>query len=628
MKQGLSFFRSLLFVSLLCVSPIAAQVSVPNTDVLGAHDLGSGQGGLQGPNSNACIYCHAPHRGSSSTPLWNQTLSTQTYGVYSSDTAQNISQPAVNRASMLCLSCHDGTVAVGQTLAIGTLTMSGSMKSVLGTTLQGSHPFSLQLPLKDASNLLSTLAASHTTKDAAVKLIDNNVECGTCHDVHNQYKDKKTQEFLVRDNAGGQLCLACHEVTPRTVNSRDNPLATWTTSVHATSTAQVAPKTVIGNYTTVSEFACSSCHVQHNASGQALLRKNPNQLTNIDDTSQSCLVCHDGSSNLAQPILNILAESQKNGHPFANSSNVHTPGEQTVLDRNRHATCADCHNSHAANPTTAFTGTGELRPSQANVSGVRADGTVVSTATYQYENCLRCHGASADKQSLSTFGYMPARGLFPGDTLNVLLQFNTTAMSSHPVMRDARNIAQPSLLPTMWDISGQVQTRTMGTRILCTDCHNSDNNREFGGAGPNGPHGSKNDHILERRYLISTVTSGAFPTGGPGSPITNLAPTPTRDPVSSPYALCAKCHDLNNIVSNASFSGHGSHINAGVSCSVCHSAHGVPAGTNGVTGQRLVSFDLNVVAPYNGAIAYDGSTCTLTCHMWDHKGSSGVPTPH
>ena len=40
----------------------------------------------------------------------------------------------------------------------------------------------------------------------------------------------------------------------------------------------------------------------------------------------------------------------------------------------------------------------------------------------------------------------------------------------------------------------------MGTRILCTDCHNSDDNREFGGTGPSGPHGSIFHHILERRY--------------------------------------------------------------------------------------------------------------------------------
>ena len=45
----------------------------------------------------------------------------------------------------------------------------------------------------------------------------------------------------------------------------------------------------------------------------------------------------------------------------------------------------------------------------------------------------------------------------------------------------------------------------MGTQILCTDCHNSDDNREFGGTGANGPHGSKWTHILERRYEFSQI---------------------------------------------------------------------------------------------------------------------------
>jgi predicted CXXCH cytochrome family protein len=504
--------------------------------------------------------------------------------------------------------------------------MTGTMTDVIGTKLQGSHPFSIQLPIKDAANLVPTLAASHATRDAAVKLIANNVECSTCHDVHNQFRDKRSQEFLVRDNAGGQLCLACHEVAARTINGRNNSLALWPDSVHAKSIAQVAPKAGLGNYTTVSEFACSTCHISHNATGPGLLRKNLNRPPNVDDTAQSCFTCHDGSDNLTQPILNVLADFQKIGHPFADTSNPHTIGEPVMLDHNRHATCADCHSAHAASPTTTFTGTGELRPSQANTSGVRSDGSALNAATYQYESCLRCHGASAGKQSLPAYGYMPARGT-SGDPLNVLLQFDPGAISEHPVMRDAKNISQPSLLGFMWDLSGKVQTRSMGSRILCTDCHNSDNNREFGGNGPNGPHGSKNDHILERRYLASTVSAGVFPSGGPGSLITNLAPTPTRDPVTSPYALCAKCHDLNIVTANTSFAKHSSHIDAGVSCSVCHSAHGVPVGSP-VTGGRLVSFDLNVVAPYNGTISYDGSgNCTLTCHMWDHNGTS-TPTPH
>ena len=149
---------------------------------------------------------------------------------------------------------------------------------------------------------------------------------------------------------------------------------------------------------------------------------------------------------------------------------------------------------------------------------------------------------------------------------------------------------------------------------MCTDCHNSESNREFGGTGANGPHGSRNDHILERQYLISKVDPGA----GPGSLIINLAPNPILDPTGSPYALCAKCHDLVNVNSDMSFKDHSRHIQDGFSCSVCHSAHGVPAGTLGVTGRRLISFDMNVVAPSNGIVAYNGTSCTLVCHNHKH----------
>jgi predicted CXXCH cytochrome family protein len=618
--------RLLLAIALVCASAMSAQTTAPVTDVLGSHDLSGGTGGVRGPNSNACIYCHVPHSGSSATPLWNQTLSTQQYTTYTSGTLQNAtSQPVVSQASMLCLSCHDGTVAVGQTVGIGTLKMAGTLTDVFGTKLQGSHPFSLQLPLKDAANLVSTLAASGTTKDPTVALIKGNVECSTCHDVHNQFKDKRSPEFLVRDNAGGQICLSCHETAARTVNGHDNSLSLWVTSVHAKSTVQVAPKAGLGGYTTVSEFACATCHASHNATGPGLLRSNPNRPANVDDTAQQCFTCHDGSNNLAQPILNVLADFRKIGHPFADTNNVHALGEPVILDRNRHSTCADCHNAHGASPTTSFTATGELRPSQTAVTGVRADGSVLTAATLQYENCLRCHGTSANKQSLPAYGYMPARGLYSGDKLNVIAEFSISAASSHPVMRDATNQAQPSLLKYMWDQSGKVQSRPMGTRILCTDCHNSDSNREFGGTGPNGPHGSKNDHILERSYLISSVNGGAYPGGGPGSLINNLRPSPTLDPVSSPYAMCAKCHDLTNVMSNTSFAKHNEHVMTGISCSACHSSHGVPSGTTGVTGLRLINFDLNVVAANQGVISYSANgSCVLSCHMMNHNADGSV----
>lgn len=609
----------LLACALSFTAPAGAQVNaLPTGDVLGVHDMSAGNSPMRGSNANACIYCHAPHNANSTTPLWNQTLSTKQYTLYPGAT-QNAGAPAtVSNASALCLSCHDGSVAVGQTVAIGSLRMQGVLTDNLGTELQGSHPFSIQPQIKDAASLVSTLASSHTTKDPAVKLIDNNIECSTCHDVHNQYRDRRSPEFLVRDNAAGQLCFACHDMGARTVNGTDNSLTAWSNSAHAKSTVVVAAKAALGGYLNVGEFACGSCHGSHNALGTSLMRKNPTRPPNVDDTSQACVRCHDGSDNLAEPLRNVLADFNTPGqmaHPFGDSNNLHSMDEAVVLDRNRHATCADCHAAHASQPTTAFLGTPDIRPSQMGVKGVASDGTTTKTATYQYENCLRCHATSQGKQSLPSYGYMPARALFPGDTLNVALQFAPSAGSSHPVMRDAINLSRPSVLPQMWNIGFTTQGRSMTSRLLCTDCHNSDNNREFGGTGPNGPHGSKNDHILERQYVISKVGAG-----GPGSTIINLNEPPVLDPVSnSPYALCAKCHDLKYIASGASWAGHTEHIQEGFSCSVCHSAHGVPAGTTGVSGRALVSFDMNVVGSNGGQpVSYNGATCTLMCHGKAH----------
>jgi hypothetical protein len=612
----------LVFVATLAARLVAQAPPPPNTDVLGVHDFSAATSPLHGQNANACIYCHAPHNALATQPLWNQTLSTKQYTLFPGATPTPGAAASINTSSMLCLSCHDGTVAVGQTAAIGTLQMTGAFTANLGTNLSGSHPFSIQPQLQDDATLVSALVSSHKTKDPAVLLVNNNVECGTCHDVHNQYKDRKSLEFLVRDNAAGGLCLSCHDAGARTVNGRDNVLTGWPGSAHSNSNVAVAPKAGLGGYTSVSEFACSACHVPHNGLGTALLRNNITRLTtvlpNVDNTSQTCFTCHDGSDNLTQPIANlasVMSIGQK-AHPFGDASNQHLTDEPVVLDRNRHATCADCHAPHSAQPTTSFPGTANIRPSQTAVPGVAADGSVLKAATYQYETCLRCHGTSIGKQSLSAFGYMPARGLFGGDTLDISLQFAHGSTSSHPVMRDASNLARPSLLKSMWNVSFSGPSRAITPRILCTDCHNNDNNREFGGTGPNGPHGSRNDHVLERNYLISQVGLGA----AAGTTIINLQSSPVLDPVpNSPFALCAKCHDLNFLVTDTTWSKHGKHINQGISCSVCHSAHGVPAGSAGVTGSGMVTFDLNVVGPNNGVVSYSGGeNCTLTCHNRKH----------
>lgn len=626
--------RLLLVSILLTVSLNAFGQGTLSGDVLGSHNLSaSGTGPVKG-NGAPCLYCHAPHSGvqGGTGALWSQTLSNQVYATYSSTTLHNTSQqPTLGNASSLCLSCHDGTVAVGQTQPYGPQPITGNMlqSDVFGANLQGSHPFSLKLPMVDGSDLVASLTSTHTTADPlqAVTLVNNNVECTSCHNPHAQAIDQLSQNFLVRDGSSGQLCLACHEVNARTVGGQINPLQQWTSGIHSQSGSKISNGPVLGSYQTVGQNACISCHMPHNSlAGPRLLRGPVPAVANMDASTQNCNTCHNGGGNISPAIPNVYAEFAKIGHPYPAGANSHDTAEATLLNNNRHATCVDCHNPHASQQVTSFSSILPplLRPSQNLVTGISAtDGTtVMNPAANQYENCLRCHGTSSGKQTLAVFGYMPIWAVSGADPLNVISQLQTTSTSSHPVMHDSNSaLPQPSLLSYMWNLDGKTQGRPMGLRLYCTDCHNSDDNREFGGTGPNGPHGSVYTHLLERRYEFSQVAPP--PAGGPGTLITNLFPNPVTDPsAGGPYSLCAKCHDLNQILTNSSFSEHARHINDGFSCSTCHTAHGMGAVSASVSGERMVNFDINVVAP-NGAtpISYSRATnsCSLTCHGQAHS---------
>jgi len=181
-------------------------------------------------------------------------------------------------------------------------------------------------------------------------------------------------------------------------------------------------------------------------------------------------------------------------------------------------------------------------------------------------------------------------------------------------------LTQYSLRANMMNLDGRTAGRVMGNQIFCTDCHNSDDNREFGDTGPNGPHGSKWTHILERRYEFSQAPA-------PGQLISNLLPNPDLS-LLGPYGLCGKCHDLSNqIMMNTGWNLHSKHINDGFTCSTCHTAHGMGAINGNISGERLVNFDVNVVAPNgNSPISYNrtANTCVLVCHQTAHNADGTI----
>jgi predicted CXXCH cytochrome family protein len=637
-------------VVVLATGTLLAQIT---GDVIGMHDLSPGSTSpITGARPGSCTYCHAPHSGlATGRALWNQTLTKGVYNLYTSPTyvakGEKGRQPAVGSDTNLCLSCHDGTIAVGNTIVYGQVTMTGQMNAndqfLLNTpNLMASHPQDL-VSIQDTPDLYDQLASKGQTADptGAVRLINGNIECTSCHNPHVQAKDLVAQNFLVKDSSAGAMCLACHDPT-RVVQDQTNPLTGWGTSIHATSnvTVQNLP------YGTLSQNACFSCHKDHNAPGTDWVLRSAGD--------QDCLNCHSGTSAAttfnpfgrnavaplpslvgpakSMPSLNVAAEYAKIGHPLSlgktplqvqasgrRSGNVLTVSPNHPDEPG----CTNCHEPHAIGSSAALTVAPGLRASQKGIWGVsEKDGvTIVRPAVYQFQTCLRCHGAKSRKfTDEAKYGYSPARLAFAAGPINVIPQFGAAAGSSHPVFHPrTSSLPQPSLLPQMWNLNGTTQGRAMGTQIFCTDCHNSDDNREFGGTGPTGPHGSKWEHILERRYEFSRAPA-------PGQLITNLFPTPDLS-AQGPYALCGKCHSLSNIMQNASFTKHALHINAGFSCSICHSAHGVGSGSSNPSGQRLISFDINVVAP-NGSspVSYNqgSNTCTLTCHNVAHNPNGNV----
>ena len=157
-------------------------------------------------STEICIFCHTPHNAKASAGvLWNHGATTATYTLYSSSTLNAVmAQPGVT--SKLCLSCHDGTVAVDTYgTRTGTTFIGGG--ELLGTDLSNDHPigFTYDAALATADGGLVT-PASASLVVASVPLYAAKVECASCHNVH----DNALGGFLRTTNAASALCLKCH----------------------------------------------------------------------------------------------------------------------------------------------------------------------------------------------------------------------------------------------------------------------------------------------------------------------------------------------------------------------------------------------------------------------------------
>lgn len=570
---------------LAAAMPLASWAGIIGTK----HDFSGRAWNTTNFQQEICVVCHVPHngRGALQSPvglLWNRDVTASVFDPYTSPTLKFVpGQP--DGASKLCLSCHDGTIALGDVLSRATpITMLGgalSGNALLGTNLSDDHPvsFAFDAALRTARGEL----ADPTALGGRVKLdASGRMQCTSCHDPH----DNTNAKFLVMANTASALCTTCHQKNNWSGSDHRNSTRTWN-GAGTNPWLHTAGTTVAAN-------ACENCHRPHGAGGAK-------GLLNYAAEENNCNTCHNG--NVA--TKNVQAEFAKaSAHDVGTYTGIHTPAEASP-PATAHVECIDCHNPHAVYASTLPTKGGSTVPtlpgSLVGAKGINSSGAAVNPVQYEYEICLRCHSSSNPVASRTT------RQVNTTPTANnVRLEFNpASAISYHPVAGVGKSTTVPSLL-SPW---------TTASRMTCTDCHNNNagpystgTGTTPSGTGVNGVHGSTNPLLLERQYVTTDNTTES----------------------ATAYALCYKCHSRTNILANqtGSFREHNKHIvGERTPCNVCHDPHGVGSNGTATRNARLLNFQTTVVTPSNGLLYWErvgttGGRCYMVCHGKNHSPES------
>ncbi|WP_242093903.1 cytochrome c3 family protein [Aestuariivivens sediminicola] len=504
-------------------------------------------------DSRVCIFCHTSHSSNPKAPLWNRGRSGAIYTLYNSSTLDaKPGQP--DGTSILCLSCHDGTVALGNTYKNpNSMSFAHSMtqRGNLGTDLSDDHPISF---IYDAA-LATTDGELKDPFTLETHVLDYNgkLQCTSCHDSHKDLEGN----FLKRSNEFSELCFTCHDVNYWDNSSHNTALNTWN------GTAPNPWSHLDSPFNTVSQNSCSNCHDTHNAAGKERLLKRVAEEDN-------CLDCHNGNTS----DKDIQAEFLK---PFRHDvyayTGIHDPMESNFY-KTKHIECADCHNAHATNSNESEAPL--VKGANLGVKGISRSGMEVNPALNEYEICFKCHSDNPVTTEYTT-RYL--------GTSNTRIDFNPNNISMHPVIEKGKNLNPRGLILPYNAIS----------QIYCSSCHASN-----GENASKGPHGSIYPRILKANYNLDKT-----PSLGKAWPAL----------LESNFTLCFECHNI-NIVTDIHAQISEGHFMEIIGCNTCHDPHGYEGGTLSENGYGI-NFDRSVIQPnpINGRmIDLDQKKCFMTCH--------------
>ncbi len=203
---------SLIFTMVLIASVGFAQLTGSG------HDF-SGLGWNTATTNKICGPCHTPHNANTTiaeAPLWSHAITAvASYTVYGGTSTLDATVGQPGGISKLCLSCHDGTVALDNFIPVNGTSTPLTGTALLGTDLSGDHPISFTydaaLATTDGELYDPTTTASGLGGNIDADMLfggtSDQMECASCHDVHNT---AGVAPLLLKANTNSELCLTCH----------------------------------------------------------------------------------------------------------------------------------------------------------------------------------------------------------------------------------------------------------------------------------------------------------------------------------------------------------------------------------------------------------------------------------
>jgi predicted CXXCH cytochrome family protein len=211
--------RTLQLILTILLTAGAAGAGTRSSIVDTPHNLSvSGKGEIRSTTeTRICIFCHSSHNASPEGPLWNHETTVGQFRTYDRSTMIN-NPEAPNGATKLCLSCHDGTIAVGAVRSMGrriamtNVGPSGEIprgrKSNLGTDLSGTHPVSVKFQQRSALMKQGLRWPPFDPQSQVGLDSEGYVQCTACHDPHGS---RSTRYPFWQKDSFSEVCIVCHE---------------------------------------------------------------------------------------------------------------------------------------------------------------------------------------------------------------------------------------------------------------------------------------------------------------------------------------------------------------------------------------------------------------------------------